>query len=279
MGESKNYAIHNGELLPEHKAVIPISDKAYFFDFAVYSSLKVIKGKVFFPEYHIERLFDSAKQIELKHTFKKNEVVQWINKLAEKNKIKDSLLRMLLIGDPSYGNEANLYIFPVTGVTYYPQKFYSKGIKAITYKGERRFPTAKTVDLLLGFLALREAKMNNAFEALLVDSRGRVREGTRSNIFAVKGNTVITPAKSFVVEGITRKFILKVLEGNKDFEVKEEDIYLSKIKEYDEIFISSTLMNAMPVRQINDYKIESEFPKTKKILKLFKDYYRKNVLE
>lgn len=271
------YTIKNGELIEESKAKIPITNKAYFFDFAVYSSLKVIQGKIFFLEYHVDRLFESAKLINLGHSFRKEQVVDWLNLLVEKNKLKNAFLRIVLVGDATENKKPDLYIFSLTGVTFYSDKFYKRGVKVISYKGERRIPKAKTKDLLLSFLAFREAKNKNAIEALMIDNDGNIREGTRSNFFAIKGNALITPPKEKVLEGITRKMILQV--AKKDFEIKEEDIPFSKIKEYDEFFITSTLFNALPINQIDDTKIESDFKKTKIIQKLFKDYYHRVILE
>lgn len=261
------FAVFNGKVVPKEKAVIPIDNKAYFFDFTVYSSLKVVRGKVFFPEFHVDRLLESAKIIDLQHTFKKENILKWIGCAVSENKIENALLRIVLIGDADNNKNADLCIFPVSGLTFYPARLYSKGAKAITFPGERRFPSSKTKDLLLGFLALRKAKENNAIEALLVDREGNIREGTRSNFFAIKGTTLFTPPKEKVLDGITKKIVLEA--ARKDFAVKEEDIPLSKIEEYDELFISSTSLNVMPLSQIDDTKIISSFGKTKKIQKLF----------
>jgi len=270
------YAILNGQIIDEKQAVIPVSDKSYFFDFAVYSSVKVIQGKIFFPEYHIERLFESAKIIDLGHKFSRENVLEMLEKLVEKNQLKDAFLRIILVGDSKENKNANLYIFPLTGVHYYPEKFYKKGVKVITYNGERRFPTSKTKDLLLSFLAMREAEKAEAIETLLVDEEGNIREGTRSNFFAIKGNTLITPPSEKILEGITKKIILELCKNK--FEIKEENIPLSKIKEYDELFITSTLFNALPINQINEIMLESNFEKTRLIQKMFKEYYDKEVL-
>jgi branched-subunit amino acid aminotransferase/4-amino-4-deoxychorismate lyase len=269
--------ILNGKLISQKEAVVPITDKAYFFDFAVYSSLKIIKSKIFFPDYHIDRLFESAKAINLEHNFTKEMVSSWLNLLIKKNKLKEAFLKIVLIGDPEKNKNARLYIFPLTGVTYYPKNFYSKGVKVVTYRGERRFPKAKTKDLLLSFLALREAKKNNAVEALMIDNEGNIREGTKSNFFAIKNDTIITPPKEKSLEGITKKMILKACKN--DFKTKEEDIALSKVKNYDELFVSSTLFNVLPINQIDDIKLKTDFSQTKKIQKLFKDYYHKEVLK
>lgn len=269
--------ILNGKLIDEKEAVISITNKAYFFDFAVYSSLKIIQGRIFFADYHIDRLFESAKIIGLHHGFKKKLILDWLKLLIKRNKLEEAFLRIVLIGDPNENKNARLYIFPLTGVTYYPKKFYNKGVKVITYKGERHFPKAKTKDLLLSFLALRKAKEKNAVEALMIDDKGNVREGTKSNLFAIKGNTLITPPKEKVLEGITKKMILQVCKN--DFKVKEDNISFSKIKNYDEFFISSTLFNVLPINQIDNIKLKTDFTKTKKIQKLFKEYYHKKVLK
>ncbi|MCK5591267.1 MAG: aminotransferase class IV, partial [Candidatus Pacebacteria bacterium] len=213
--------IFNGNIIEEKDANVSIADKGYFFDFAVYSSMKVIQGKIFFPDYHVVRLFESAKLIGLEHNFSEKEVLNWLNKLVEINKTKDSLLRAVLIGDPD-NNKAKLFIFPISGLTYYPSKLYKHGAKVITYHGERLIPQSKTKNMLMGFMALREAKNKSAIEALLIDNLGNIREGTRTNFFAIKDKTIFTAPDNEVLEGITRKIILEI--SKKDFDIKHEDI-------------------------------------------------------
>lgn len=276
--DKHQYALYNGTFLPLQKATISITDKSYFFDFAVYDSIKVIQGKLFFPEYHVKRLLESARLLELRHPFKKNQIVAWYQEVALKNKITDALLRAVLIGDPNDDYKAKIYIFPVTGVTYYPHGHYNKGVKVITYHGERRIPQAKSKDLLLGFLAFREAQKRGAIDALLIDHSGNITEGTRSNIFAFRGNTLITPPAAKTLEGITKKIVLEVAQGH--FEIQEADVPLSEIKTYDELIITSTSKNVMPIAEIDGKTMFTPpFPKTRTIQKLFKNYYEKAVLK
>ena len=267
--------ILNGKIIKERDANISIADKGYFFDFAVYSSVKVVQGKIFFPDYHVARLFESAKLIGLEHNFSEKEVLNWLNELAKVNKIKDSLLRAVLIGDPDDDNKAKLFIFPVSGLTYYPSKLYKHGAKVITYQGERLIPQSKTKNLLMSFMALREAKQNDATEALLVDGQGNIREGTRTNFFAIKNKTIFTAPDDTVLGGITKKIILEI--AKKDFDIKHEDIPANKLKNYDEFFITSTSMNIMPIRQIDDTVFNTDLKETKFIAKLFKEYYDREV--
>lgn len=269
-------AIYNGEIISKDKAQIPISDKGYFFDFAVYSSIKVVQGKVFFPEYHASRLIESAELIGIKHRYSKENIVLWIYKLIEVNKIQNALLRIILIGDPD-GDKTKLFIFSIGGLTFYPDKFYKRGVKAITFRGERRIPRSKTKDLLMSFIAYREAQKQGALDALLIDNEGNIREGTRSNFFAIKEETIFTPPDNKVLEGITKKIILEVTKNS--FVIKKVDIPLKDIRNYDEVFISSTSMNVMPIKQIDDFIFETNFEKTHLIKKLFKNYYDKEVFK
>jgi len=271
------YSILNGNFIPENEATILATDKGYFFDFSVYDSLKVIKGKPFFPTFHIERLLDSAAQLSIVHPFALQEVKAWLMQLIEKNALEDAYVRMLLIGDPAGNAEkAKLFISSVTGVTYYPNSYYSEGIKTITYQGERRFPTAKTTELLLAFMARNEATKHDAEEALLVDQEGCIREGSSSNFFAIRGDKLIMPPDEKNLLGITKKILLELAEP--ELKIVKQDIPLGDIASYDEVFITSTLRNVMPIRQIDDIIFENGFEKTKVLASKFKAYYKKNVL-
>lgn len=270
------YAIFNGKIIKKTEATIPIDDKGYFFDFSVYSSIKIIQGRIFFIRYHIDRLFESAKMINLGHSFSKAQIFKFIYQLIEKNKTKDALLRIVLIGDTENNINAKLYIFQVTNLTYYPKAFYKKGVKLITYNGERRVPGAKTKDMLLSFLAFKEARLNDAMDALLVDGDKNIREGTQSNFFAIRDNHLITPPDNKVLGGITKKIVLKTASAF--FEIKKENIPLSDINQYDEFFITSTTKNIMPVNQINNTMFQYNFPKTKLIQRLFREYYKNKIL-
>jgi len=265
------HAIFNGKLIDESEARVSVLDKEYFFDFAVYSSIKVVQGKISLAEHHIDQLFESAKIIGLEHQFKKDAVVSWLNLLVEKDNLVDALLRVILIG----GDEPKLFIVKVGGLTFYPDKLYRDGAKLITYSGERSIPTAKTKDLLTSFLAYREAKARDAIDALLVDREGNIREGTRSNFFVVKGRTIITPPADKILSGTTRDAI--IASAKEHFEIVEQNIPITKIKSpalpagrYDEIFVTSTTLNIMPIRQIDDMIFKSDLVVTRELLKMLK---------
>lgn len=270
--EKVNFVIKNGELIEKDRAVISVYNKALFFDFVVYSNIKVVQGKMFLPQLEIEKLFESAKTINLEHPFTKDQILAWTEKLIEANNLKDVLVRILLIG-PEQESEPTIFLFPV-GLTFHADSSYKKGVKLITFEGERMFPTSKTKNLLLGYLGYRQAVKEGALDALLVDRDGNIREGTRSSFFVIEGNDLIVPSKEKVLEGITRKTLIEIAKGVMN--IKEEDIPLDKIDQYDEYILTGTSINVMPVRQINNIVVQDVIgEKTKLLQKLFKEYYEK----
>jgi len=271
------YVIINNELIEAKKVNISILSKANFFDFAVYDSMKVVQGKTFFPKFHVERLIESAKIIGLNHQFKKGDILKSIDLLVKENKLDNSMIRLILIVASDKKEEPMFCIFDV-GLSFYDKKDYKKGVKAITFKGERVFPQAKVKCLTLNFVALREAQKRGAKDALLINHNGQILEGTRSNFFAVKNGIVYTAPLTQVLQGITRKILVDIVRAN-DIPLVEEAIYYSKIKEYDEIFFTSTSMNVMPISMIDDYEVTGGVGSvTKLLMQKFKEYYDREVL-
>jgi branched-subunit amino acid aminotransferase/4-amino-4-deoxychorismate lyase len=277
-GINVKFVVQNGELKKKDEANISIFSKAMFFNFAVYDSMKVIKGKPFFAEFHADRLIESAKLIGLEHPFTKEGILKDIDLIIKENGLQDAMIRFLLLGSGGPGESPQLFLFPV-GLTFYQSRDYSKGVKAVTFHGERPVPQSKSKDLLLNFMGLREAIHKGAKDALLIDSEGCIREGTRTNFFGVKDGKLYTAPLSDVLEGVTRKIIMRIAKEN-GIEVVEEKINASKLKDYDEFFFTSTSMNVLPISQIDEYEIPGGVgPVTKTFIKLFKDYYHKEVFE
>ncbi|MCX6801811.1 MAG: aminotransferase class IV, partial [Candidatus Diapherotrites archaeon] len=143
------YACFNGKIIEERDSLIAANSKANFFDFGVYESIKVEKGKAFHPELNIERLFGSAAAIGLEIKQSKEEILGWIDGLIKANKADNALLRVMVLGETEK-EPFQIRIFALS-FHFYPGKFYAKGAKAITFKGERYLPQAKTLNLLLNY--------------------------------------------------------------------------------------------------------------------------------
>ena len=251
------YAIKNLELIEEKDAVIPVTQRELFSSFGVYESIKVLNGSMEYIDDHLERLFESARILKLQHNFKVDSVIESLNMLIKANEEKTASLKLQLIG----GKNPSLFAY-TTDLPVYPVKYYTEGVKVISYKGERIFPLAKSNCLLLNYMAARQAVIEGALDAVLVNRSGFALEGSRSNLFAVKGNTLLT-SEHDVLYGVTRKRTIEIAK-NLNFAIKFTKIALKDIKGalYDEVFITSTSMGAIPVSTIDDINIGSSFPVT-----------------
>ncbi|MFP4268569.1 MAG: aminotransferase class IV, partial [Spirochaetaceae bacterium] len=237
------HAVRNGALIREEEAVLPVTRREVFFNFSVYESLKVIGGTPLFVEDHIERFFDSAGILELSHPFSSKAIEESIEALVKADSVEEGTVKLLLVG-----GEEPLYLVYTSPLEKYSPEQYSGGIKVITYPGERVLPRAKSNCLLLNYMAGREAARKGALEALLVDRKGMVTEGTRSNLFGFTPGGELITAEEDVLFGVTRKHLLEIAYS-KGIDVRFEKIGKRKIiaGAYSELCISSTSMGAMPI--------------------------------
>lgn len=256
------HAVRDLSIIPLKDAVVPVSVREVFFNFSVYESIKVIEGIPVFLNDHLERLLESADKLEIIHSFSPEAISRMIFLLLVKDAVTEAALRVQLIG----GTVPMLFIFSQE-LPVYPDSLYTSGASAITYTGERIIPEVKSNALLLNYLAQREAEKKHALEALFINRNGSAVEGTKSNFFAVSGNRLITPGKG-VLAGVTRKYILQFAE-KMGMEIVYEDPSLNEILKlkYDELFISSTSMGAVPLSRIDNVLLPIRFEKSRELHK------------
>ena len=135
----------------------------------------------------------------------------------------------------------------------------------------RYIPGAKSIDYIRGILALGEASGFGGVEAVYVDPGGRVTEGTTSNIFIVKDGEVITPPDD-ILPGITRDVVLDVITPIYKYQLHaftREELYGA-----DEVFLSSSNKEVMPVRMVDETLIAggSPGPVTTRVMAEFRRY-------
>ncbi len=254
------YAILNGELIDEKDAVVPVTRRELFFNFSIYESLKVTQSSALFVHDHVERFMESARILGMEHPHAFRKILDSIILLIRMNKAKEATVRLQMIG----GNPPLLFIFLAPLPEYRPE-WYIQGVSAISYIGERIFPKAKSNCLLLNYIAYREATAAGALDALLIDRNGHATEGTRSNFFAFREDTLVTAGEDILL-GVTRRMIIEAA-ATLGMEIRFEKISLKELLEnkYDEPFISSTSMGAMPLREIDGTATGNSFPRVEAI--------------
>lgn len=224
-------------------------------------------------EDHLNRFFHSAASLNLESPLSKKEIEKVIFELIKKNKhLKDLSFRIVLTGgaseDARTSERPNFFII-VNPAHAYPEKVFKQGIKLLTLDYCREFPDTKTINYLWAISQWKNILKKGAMEILYV-WRGKIFEASTSNFFMVKNKVLFTP-KSEVLEGVTRKLVVKLAKENK-FKVFEKDIFLKDALKADECFITATDKEIMPVVKINNQTIGNGRPgeQTKKILSLYK---------
>lgn len=260
-----DHAIRNGELISPKEAVLPVTQREVQSNFSVYEALRIIEKKVVHLPEHLQRLKESAREIRLEHSFSDQMIASSIGKLIETDCITEATMRILIVGGP----EPVLFI-TASPILSYPPSMYRDGVFCTVYEGERFMPECKTSNLLLNYIALEDSKRRGGFEALLLDRNGCIREGTRSNFYGFRDQILYTAPLDVVLDGITRQSVLKAA-AEIGIKVAEKALRYSELKECDEVFISSTSMSAMPVRQVEDIVFSSDHQRTLRLSEIVRN--------
>ncbi len=252
----------NGKLFPIDQAVIPLDNLEFSYGFGVYEIVKVRNKILYFPEKHIERLFHSAKTINLTVPLSSEAVFSALQEFIRVIPEQSYNIKILCVA-------GNLYIF-ATAPFFVPDKLYRSGVSVITFHGERLFPQAKTLNMLMSYQAYAQAKEQQAYDALLVDNLGFIREGTRTNFFFTDGKTIFTPPAEHVLEGVTKLTLTEALRQN-GIEIIEKQLPLSELKQYLGFFLTSTSSKVLPITSIN--RITFAIPEIiKTVMKIYDEY-------
>lgn len=208
---------------------------------SIYEVLRVINSKPLFLKEHLLRLEKSLGLAGENSPMDLKTIKKYVNQLISLNRVKDGNIKIVI-------NQGNLYIFSV--MAYYPtEEMYKDGVKTILYFGERTNPNAKVVDNSFREKVTKEMEAKEAFEAILINKEGFVTEGSKSNIFMVKGDKVYTAPAEGVLLGITRDKIIRACQEI-NLTVEEREVKYDEIKELDGLFISGTSPKVLPINQV-----------------------------
>ncbi|MCB9798561.1 aminotransferase class IV [Candidatus Nomurabacteria bacterium] len=229
----------------------------------------------FMLQRHIDRLFQSCRSIDLKLPWSKEQVAQWVLQTFEANtEIEgEKVMRLIVSGGPTWtlkpADIPTIVIMVESRIKCSPQN-YKNGVHVLLSEFQRYEPEAKTTNYIQ---AIRElGAISNDIDEVIYHSQGLVREGTRSNIFAVINGSLITP-RTKVLEGITRGIILNDLPLS--FHVKAKDFSVTEFQTASEVFITATSKNIMPVTKISGKPVGDGVvgPMTNEIMKEFDIFF------
>ena len=251
----------NDRVVPLEEAKVSVLDHGFLYGDGIYETMRVYGGVVFMLEEHLRRLEDSASRIGLKLPKSFGQMKLAIFETLESCGHKDAYLRLTVsrgegpIGlDPALCPRPTFFIF-ADRLKPLPREECERGIKLAIVNTRRNFkealdPQIKSLNFLNNILAWMEAKKTGASEAVMLNSEGQVAEGTTSNIFFLREGALCTPSAGCgILRGITRDVVL-ALARKLDIRVLESRFGPQDILDASEVFITSTIREILPVRQV-----------------------------
>ena len=211
---------------------------------------------------HTERLFESAKIINVSINHNLDEVMEAQIGVISKSNLKDAYIRPLLylnderLGLDIVGMSSHLMISCWDWPTYFGAESIKQGIDVMISSFTRQFPNSLmtkskiTGGYVNGVMAHDQAKNNGYQEAILLDTNGFVAEGSGQNIFIVKNGDLLTPELTCCLNGITRRSVIQMAK-DKGIEVHERQITRDELYTADEIFFSGTAVEITPIRSVD----------------------------
>lgn len=241
-----NYYIRNGclEACSGFRAAI-LNQSSY-----IYEVFRVIGGIPLFLEDHVERLSNSAQLTNHSLPWSYDDLEILVRMLIQANDMENGNLKIVFQPEaPSH--EAGFLVY-ITEHQYPSLQQYKDGVAAMLFEGVRDNPNAKVMDVALRKQTNEVKNKEHVYETLLVDVGGYITEGSRSNVFFIHKDMVVTPPLGDVLPGITRKHII---ECCRDLHIKlaEEKVHVTQLDQIDAAFISGTSRRVLPLNRINQY--------------------------
>jgi branched-chain amino acid aminotransferase len=271
---TERVAYFNGQIVPEREVRVPFRDRGFKFGDAVFDTTRTFGHRVFKLREHVDRLYRSLRYLQIDPQLSPARMAEITEEVLRRN-------LALLDPDDDYwvtqrvsrGLEAEHQpIFGQTGPTVIVEcqplplraraPLFRDGLKVMTPSVRRTppqsfSPRAKThnyLNVIMGDLEVR-AHDPEAW-AVLLDLQGNLAEGTGSNIFLVREETIYTPRGQFVLGGISRETVIE-LAGENGIPLVESDLDLYDAYAAEEAFLTSTSLCICPVRSINGVPIGS----------------------
>ncbi|WHY66026.1 D-amino-acid transaminase [Neobacillus sp. SuZ13] len=260
------FAILDGKIIERREAKVDVEDRGYQFGDGVYEVIRVYNGKMFTVTEHLNRLVKSLDSIGIKLPYTMDQLNDLLEELIEKNKLQLGTIYMQI----SRGVAPRNHAFPTENVrpslvaytkeVSRPLESLKMGVKTIVTDDIRWLRCdIKSLNLLGNLLAKQKAAEAGCFEAIQHRS-GDVTEGSSSNIYMIKNGKVIThQSDNLILKGITKDVILQVCERN-NIVVEERTFTLDELIDAEEVFLSSTTAEVMPIIEVDGKRVGDALP-------------------
>jgi branched-chain amino acid aminotransferase len=251
----------DGRIGPPEEARVPVLDRGFLYGDSVYEVVRTYGGRVFALREHLDRMDASAAYIGLRLPPRARIEEQVSRTLAAAGNAESYVRVVITRGEGTFGLAPHLGGEPRLIVIVRPldppaPELYERGLHLAVARTRRtppqaQDPAAKTGNYLNSILALREAHAAGADDAILLDLGERVTEASTSNVFFVKNSVVVTaPLPLGLLHGVTRAHAVEAARAN-GLLVREAPFGPGALADADEVFLTSTLREVVPVTRLS----------------------------
>lgn len=236
----------------------------------IYDVLRVMDCVPLFVEDHSARFFKSFDLSQRKRPFAENVFTSSILEFINNYGLKNGNVRCVY--SISKMNEVQFLVYEIKH-SYPTDEMYKDGVECGTFEGERSNPNVKQ-EAAVKTNAYKKIAETGVYEVLLVDSQKNVTEGSKSNTFFVKGDTIVTALAQDVLCGITRLQIIDLIK-QLNIPLVERKIALAELANFDAAFVSGTSPKVLPINKVENIAYAVDNPVVKRIA----DAYNKQISE
>ncbi len=252
--------------MPLEEARVSVEDRGFQFGDGVYEVIRTYRGVPFQLEAHLARLERSAEAIALANPLSMEEWGKFIQEGIQRGGYEESKVYLQLTRGAAPRDHAFPDTTPPTAVMTIREMrpldptTRAVGVEVLTIDDFRWGRCdIKSLNLLSNVLARQRAKEAGAFEAIFV-RRGVVTEGAVSNVMLVRDGVLVTPQEGeWILSGVTRRVVLD-LARTEGVSVREQDIGLEEFRQADEIFLTGTTLEVLPVVRVDRVMVGSGKP-------------------
>jgi len=269
MSLNEQIIYYKGKFLKESETCLSPFNRGFSFGDGVFETMRVYSGKVFRLESHINRLFKGLDLLGIERNADLGLIENALISLIDKNSLDDASIKISAFReecpglDPVSGLKA-CYLITSSSFDFKRKERYGKGVSAgiVTIRRNQSSPHVfiKSLNFLENILGRKEAHDNGYDEAVFLNNLGFVAEGSISNIFTVKNSVLLTPSlETGILKGVTRDVVIE-LAADVGIKCSENFLKTDELLTADEVFMTNSLMEIIPVREINGQMLGNRCP-------------------
>lgn len=240
------------------------SDKIFEEGLSIYEVIRIFKGHPIFLKDNLIRLDNSLKKSNIGIDVESLNIPAKLKQFIALENIAEGNLKYILHFTTGKPDE---YIFQIPH-SYPTDRDYEQGVPVITHEAIRENPGVKYINADLRTLTNKLIRDNRVYEILLVDREGYITEGSRSNVFFIKDETLYTSPLEYVLPGTSRKRVFDICKAH-DIRIEEKRVSVDSLEDYDVAFLTGTSPLILPINRIDNIHYQTGNAFLRRLMKYY----------